>query len=70
MGAPAPGQFTGVSAVVDDVGTFNGGSYRISHRDCNTVLTIQLAIGCPVDARAGMSCASPAVQNRSFMQRL
>jgi hypothetical protein len=55
MGAPPVGQFTGaVSTVVDDVGTFNGGSYRISHRDCNSVLTIQLAIGCPVDARPGM----------------
>jgi hypothetical protein len=54
MGAPSAGQFMGaVSTVVDDVGTFNGGSYRISHRDCNTVLTIQLAIGCPVDARPG-----------------
>jgi len=52
-GAPAAGQFTGATAVVDDVGTFNGGSYRISHRDCNTILTIQLAIGCPLDARAG-----------------
>jgi hypothetical protein len=55
MGAPPAGQFVGASAVVDDVGTFNGGSYRISHRDCNTVLTIQLAIGCPVQARPGRS---------------
>ncbi len=55
MGAPAAGQFSGaVSTVVDDVGTFNGGSYRISHRDCNTVLTVQLAIGCPVEAKPGM----------------
>jgi len=53
MGAPAAGQFAGASAVVDDVGTFNGGSYRISHRDCNTVLTVQLAIGCPLEARPG-----------------
>jgi len=54
-GAPAAGQFSGATAVVDDVGTFNGGSYRISHRDCNTILTIQLAIGCPLDARPGRS---------------
>jgi hypothetical protein len=53
-GAPAGGQFAGAtSSIVDDVGTFNGGSYRISHRDCNSVLTIQLAIGCPIDARPG-----------------
>ncbi len=55
VGAPAAGQFSGaVSTVVDDVGTFNGGSYRISHRDCNTILTVQLAIGCPIEAKPGM----------------
>jgi hypothetical protein len=52
-GAPAPGKFTGASATVDDVGTFNGGSYRISHRDCNTILTIQLAMGCPLQVKPG-----------------
>lgn len=52
-GAPAPGHFVGAGAVVDDVGTFNGGSYRISHRDSNTLLTIQLAIGCPLHAKPG-----------------
>ncbi|KAK3986321.1 tryptophan RNA-binding attenuator protein-like domain-containing protein [Cladorrhinum sp. PSN332] len=63
-GAPPAGQFVGAtSTVVDDVGTFNGGSYRISHRDCNTVLTIQLAIGCPLDARPGaMIAMSPSIQ--------
>ncbi|KAK4225035.1 tryptophan RNA-binding attenuator protein-like domain-containing protein [Podospora fimiseda] len=63
-GAPVAGQFVGAtSTVVDDVGTFNGGSYRISHRDCNTVLTIQLAIGCPLDARPGaMIAMSPSLQ--------
>ncbi|KAK4219129.1 tryptophan RNA-binding attenuator protein-like domain-containing protein [Rhypophila decipiens] len=65
-GAPAAGEFTGAGAastVVDDVGTFNGGSYRISHRDCNTILTVQLAIGCPLDARPGtMIAMSPSIQ--------
>jgi len=62
-GAPAAGQFSGVTGVVDDVGTFNGGSYRISHRDCNTILTVQLAIGCPLDARPGtMIAMSPSIQ--------
>ncbi|KAK4104227.1 DUF124-domain-containing protein [Parathielavia hyrcaniae] len=63
MGAPPTGQFTGAaSTVVDDVGTFNGGSYRISHRDCNTILTIQLAIGCPLEARPGaMIAMSPSI---------
>ena len=52
-GAPPAGHFVGASAIVDDVGTFNGGSYRISHRDCNTILTIQLAMGCPLHAKPG-----------------
>ena len=52
-GAPAAGHFQGVAATMDDVGTFNGGSYRISHRDCNSILTIQLAMGCPLQARPG-----------------
>ncbi|KAL2018006.1 hypothetical protein VTK56DRAFT_1386 [Thermocarpiscus australiensis] len=62
MGAPPAGQFVGASTIVDDVGTFNGGSYRISHRDCNTVLTIQLAIGCPLQAKPGsMIAMSPSI---------
>ncbi|KAI1810862.1 tryptophan RNA-binding attenuator protein-like domain-containing protein [Poronia punctata] len=62
-GAPAPGQFSGVQATtVDDVGTFNGGSYRISHRDCNTIVTIQLAMGCPLTAKPGVLVAmSPTI---------
>jgi hypothetical protein len=52
-GAPPAGQFVGATATVDDVGTFNGGSYRISHRDCNTIVTIQLAVGCPLTAKPG-----------------
>ncbi|KAG5950021.1 hypothetical protein E4U53_005552 [Claviceps sorghi] len=62
-GAPPAGQFVGAGATVDDVGTFNGGSYRISHRDCNTILTIQLAIGCPLQAKPGaMIAMSPTMQ--------
>lgn len=56
-GAPPPGHFVGASAIVDDVGTFNGGSYRISHRDSNTILTIQLAMGCPLSAKPGTMIA-------------
>ncbi|KAJ5428277.1 hypothetical protein N7445_009731 [Penicillium cf. griseofulvum] len=41
----------------DDVGIFNGGSYRISHRDTNSVLTVQLAMGCPLAARPGAMIA-------------
>ena len=52
-GAPAAGHFVGAMATQDDVGTFNGGSYRISHRDCNTILTLQLAMGCPLHAKPG-----------------
>lgn len=55
-GAPPPGQFKGAQATVaDDVGTFNGGSYRISHRSVNSIVTFQLAMGAPLDARPGMS---------------
>lgn len=36
---------------------FNGGSYRISHRDSNTILTIQLAMGCPLGAKPGAMIA-------------
>ncbi|KAF6832837.1 Uncharacterized protein CPLU01_05926 [Colletotrichum plurivorum] len=56
-GAPAATHFIGASATVDDVGTFNGGSYRISHRDSNTILTIQLAVGCPLQAKPGVMVA-------------
>lgn len=49
------GSFVGVTSTTpDDVGTFNGGSYRISHRDCNTVLTLQLAVGCPLHVKPGL----------------
>lgn len=49
--------FVGASATVDDTGTFNGGSYRISHRDTNTIVTIQLAIGCPLTVKPGLMIA-------------
>lgn len=52
-GAPAAEHFVGASTTQDDVGTFNGGSYRISHRDTNTILTCQLAMGCPLTVRPG-----------------
>jgi hypothetical protein len=59
VAAPAQPQFAGATAgqpstTADDVGTFNGGSYRVSHRDTNTILTVQLAIGCPLTAKPGM----------------
>ncbi|GKT60448.1 mitochondrial biogenesis AIM24 domain containing protein [Colletotrichum tofieldiae] len=56
-GAPPTTHFIGATAAVDDVGTFNGGSYRISHRDSNTILTIQLAMGCPLQAKPGVMVA-------------
>ncbi|KAK5057681.1 hypothetical protein LTR84_011682 [Exophiala bonariae] len=64
-GVPQGGQFVGVQGTqqADDVGTFNGGSYRISHRDTNSILTIQLAVGCPLTAKPGaMIAMSPSVQ--------
>lgn len=41
----------------DDVGTFNGGSYRVSHRDSNSIVTLQLAVGCPIEAKPGRHCS-------------
>ncbi|CAI7671565.1 unnamed protein product [Penicillium bialowiezense] len=65
-GAPAFGEFVGAhSSNQDDVGTFNGGSYRISHRDTNSLLTVQLAMGCPLTVRPGaMIAMSPTITLR------
>lgn len=53
-GQAVGGGVSGAAVVTtDDVGTFNGGSYRVSHRDTNTILTVQLAIGCPFTAKPG-----------------
>ncbi|KAJ9641065.1 hypothetical protein H2199_005733 [Coniosporium tulheliwenetii] len=61
-GAPSQMHFVGASSTQDDVGTFNGGSYRVSHRDSNTILTVQLAVGCPLVAKPGaMIAMSPTV---------
>lgn len=69
-GAPPPGQFVGAgSTQQDDVGTFNGGSYRISHRDTNSVLTLQLAMGCPITAKPGVMIAmSPTITLRGTVK--
>ncbi|KAL0639386.1 hypothetical protein Q9L58_001613 [Maublancomyces gigas] len=63
-----PAQITNVPAgsagntITDTLGTFNGGSYRIDHRDSNTLLTLQLAHGCPVTAKPGaMVAMTPTV---------
>ncbi|KAL4960755.1 AIM24 family protein [Aspergillus stella-maris] len=51
-----------MSTTADDVGTFNGGSYRISHRDSNTCLTFQLAVGCPLQVKPGVMIGmSPSI---------
>lgn len=62
-GVPEGEQFVGVQATSsDDVGTFNGGSYRISHRDSNSIITIQLAMGCPLTVKPGaMIAMSPSI---------
>ncbi|KUJ18170.1 DUF124-domain-containing protein [Mollisia scopiformis] len=61
-GAPAAAHFIGASTTQDDVGTFNGGSYRISHRDTNSILTLQLAMGCPLTVKPGaMIAMTPTV---------
>ncbi|KAI9681572.1 MAG: hypothetical protein M1829_000769 [Trizodia sp. TS-e1964] len=61
-GGPTAAHFVGATATQDDVGTFNGGSYRISHRDSNSILTLQLAMGCPLVAKPGaMIAMSPTI---------
>lgn len=63
-GAPAYGEFVGATSTnQDDVGIFNGGSYRISHRDTNSLLTVQLAMGCPLVVRPGkiIRCLPPCL---------
>ncbi|KAI9768861.1 MAG: hypothetical protein M1840_004675 [Geoglossum simile] len=68
-GAPPAGQFVGASVTADDVGSFNGGSYRISHRDSNTIVTMQLALGCPITAKPGaMIAMSPTVTLKGSMK--
>lgn len=55
-GAPPAGSFKGASAIkADEVGTFNGGSYRVSHRDANSLLTVQLAMGAKLKVKSGKS---------------
>ncbi|RMZ77754.1 hypothetical protein DV737_g4220, partial [Chaetothyriales sp. CBS 132003] len=63
VGVPEQGNFVGVqSTLSDDVGTFNGGSFRISHRDTNSIITLQLAMGCPITAKPGaMIAMSPSI---------
>ncbi|KAK6530308.1 hypothetical protein TWF694_003668 [Orbilia ellipsospora] len=57
----APPQAGGSSAISQElVGQFNGGSYRIDHRDSNTILTINLAHGCPITAKPGAMVAMAA----------
>ncbi|PHH86227.1 hypothetical protein CDD83_10541 [Cordyceps sp. RAO-2017] len=58
--SPAPLATTG-----DDAGSFHGGSYRINHRDTNSVLSLHLASGCRIDAKPGaMIAMSPTVSLR------
>lgn len=67
----APGGAGAGAAVLttDDVGTFNGGSYRVSHRDTNTILTVQLAIGCPLTAKPGaMIAMTPTISLKVTMK--
>ncbi|KAL6240170.1 tryptophan RNA-binding attenuator protein-like domain-containing protein [Aspergillus navahoensis] len=63
------GGFVGATdTTADDVGTFNGGSYRISHRDTNTLLTIQLAHGCPLQVKPGVMIGmSPTMSLRGTL---
>ncbi|KAH9825835.1 hypothetical protein Tdes44962_MAKER03909 [Teratosphaeria destructans] len=49
--------FTGAGPSLDDTGSFNGGAYRISHRSTNTILTLQLAVGCPLHVKPGLMIA-------------
>lgn len=65
QGAPPQLQQLQTSNVISDmVGTFDGGkgSYRIDHRDCNTLLTLQLNHGYIVYGKPGaMVAMSPSI---------
>ncbi|EPS36220.1 hypothetical protein H072_10259 [Dactylellina haptotyla CBS 200.50] len=59
---PSGPQASATSSAISQelVGQFNGGSYRIDHRDSNTILTMNLAHGCPVTAKPGAMVAMAA----------
>jgi uncharacterized protein (AIM24 family) len=58
-----------MSSHVDDTGTFNGGAYRISHRDTNSLLTVQLAVGCPLHVKPGaMIAMTPSITLKGEMK--
>ncbi|KAK6337514.1 hypothetical protein TWF730_002911 [Orbilia blumenaviensis] len=60
-GPSAPVPQAGSGAISQElVGQFNGGSYRIDHRDSNTILTMNLAHGCPITAKPGSMVAMAA----------
>ncbi|OJJ48621.1 hypothetical protein ASPZODRAFT_130713 [Penicilliopsis zonata CBS 506.65] len=65
-GAPPLGSFIGATnTYADNVGQFNGGAYRISHRNTNSLLTVQLAMGCPLVVKPGaMIAMSPTITVR------
>jgi len=59
---PQPATAAPGASITDTNGTFNGGSYRIDHRDSNTLLNLQLAHGCPIEAKPGaMVAMNPSV---------
>jgi uncharacterized protein (AIM24 family) len=59
---PQVAQGASHNTVTDTLGSFNGGAYRIDHRDTNSLLTLQLAHGCPITAKPGaMVAMSPSV---------
>jgi hypothetical protein len=58
-----------LSSHVDDTGTFNGGAFRISHRDTNSLLTVQLAVGCPLHVKPGaMIAMTPTITLKGEMK--
>jgi uncharacterized protein (AIM24 family) len=49
--APAP------NALADSIGQFNGGYYKIDHRDTNTLLSVTLSPNAPFFAQPGAMVA-------------
>lgn len=45
--------FVGLGAAVEEAGEFNGGCFTVSHRDANTILSIELKPSCRIIARPG-----------------
>ncbi len=59
--------FVGAGMMVDEAGEFSGGIFTVSHRDANTILTIQLKSASRINARPGEPSSPTAVTCAVFL---